>query len=144
METRGVYQSLANRIRIDMDSRNPKLRLSVIGYFVEAGITPHEVGGQEEWMDLVEDTVEYIGAEFAEFVASVENLTLPEQEEDDKDADKNAYEVLKLDDHGGYRLENMYYGFLEGEKFDLDLDDEERILESLEERLEESRRREES
>lgn len=52
---------------------------------------------------------------------------------------KSRVRLTHLDDHGGYRLENMYYGFLEGEKFDLDLDDVERILEEVEEGLKERR-----
>jgi hypothetical protein len=80
-ETRGYYQGLANRIRIDMDSRSPRLRLSVIGYLVDGGITPKSVGSASEWLEFIEKTVTFVGADLVEFVDDIAEFELPEKSE---------------------------------------------------------------
>ncbi len=96
-ETRGYYQGLANRIRIDMDSRSPRLRLSVIGYFVDGGVTPKKVGGVDEWLEFVDKTVQFVGADFDAFANDIAEFVLPEKGEDFKDADgtEDMGDILK-------------------------------------------------
>ena len=93
-DTRGYYQGLANRIRIDMDSRSPRLRLSALAYLVEAGITPDSVGSVQDWLDLLESTVKYIGEDFESYVESVETFKLPEPDDDKDEKDKNGYSII--------------------------------------------------
>ena len=96
METKGHYQDIANRIRIDMDSRSPRLRLSVIGYLVDAGVTPKKLGGMDEWLNLIKETITYIGEDLTSFAQDIEDLIPPEESDDDgADKDKDAYSILK-------------------------------------------------
>ena len=76
-ETRGYYQGLANRMRIDMDSRSPRLRLSVVGYLVDGGVTPEKVGTTAEWLAFVDKTIEFIGADLADLVGEIAEFELP-------------------------------------------------------------------
>ena len=84
-ETRGYYQGLANRMRIDMDSRSPRLRLSVVGYLVDGGVTPEKMGGTTEWLELVDKTIEFIGADLADLVGEIAEFELPEGGEKGED-----------------------------------------------------------
>ncbi len=93
LTTKGDYQEIANRIRIDMDSRSPRLRLSVVGYLVDAGITPKKVGGVNEWLGLVRDTITLIGEDLDEFADGVENFEVSDEVGDE---DSDGYEILKL------------------------------------------------
>lgn len=100
MENRGYYQGIANRTRIDMDSRSPRLRLSIIGFLAEAGVTPKKMRGPEEWLNLVKSIVNYVGEEHEAFAEGVEKLVVPEEGTNDEPA--NAYDIMKAGD-GGYR-----------------------------------------
>ena len=84
-ETRGYYQGLANRMRIDMDSRSPRLRLSVIGYLVDGGVTPEKMGTTAEWLAFVDKTIEFIGADLADLVGEIAEFELPEDGEKGED-----------------------------------------------------------
>ena len=94
-----TFQEKADIIRSEWDPRNPKLRLTVFGYLMENG---HDAQPED-----VHTIVEYICADFEEFVTTVEALesTVPEvPEEEDafpgmfEDEDENPYGQ----DAGGY------------------------------------------
>ncbi len=97
-ETRGYYQGLANRVRIDMDSRSPRLRLSVLGYLVDAGVTPEKVGTTDEWLEFLDKAVDFVGADLAEFADDIAEFELPEKSEDDEVVGKPFDDVLKKRD----------------------------------------------
>lgn len=81
-ETHVYYQSIANRVRMDMDSRSPRLRLSVVGGLTEAGYTPDQ---DDEWLETVENIVDFVGAEMENFADMIEGLTPPDKIDDDDD-----------------------------------------------------------
>lgn len=80
MESKGEYQGVANRIRIEMDSRSPRLRLSVLGLLLDGGLTPKKVGGTEKFMEFLDELVEYLGSDLSSFTEGVEGFTIPEFE----------------------------------------------------------------
>jgi len=99
-ETRGYYQGLANRMRIDMDSRSPRLRLSVVGYLVDGGVTPEKVGTTAEWLAFVDKTIEFIGADLADLVGEIAEFELPEDGEkgEEKGEDLLNYDKVRKEE----------------------------------------------
>ena len=80
------YQSVANAVRLELDSRSPRLRLSVIGYLTAADITPETMDGNDDrWLELVKAVVDYIGEEIDNFVEVIENLPAIEPSVPEKD-----------------------------------------------------------
>jgi hypothetical protein len=83
------YQKVANHLRMEMDTRSPKLRLSVVGYLVDAGYLPSD----PNFLNMVREIMEYIGLETEEYLEGVAQLVDPV---DPIQADEpNAYDVLK-------------------------------------------------
>ncbi len=100
MQQRGDYQTMANRIRTDMDGRAPRLRLSVVGYLLDNKVTPEKVGGMDEWLDLIELTVNYVTADMEEYATAVAELDEPEETVHPEDEVKDAYTIKR--DGGAY------------------------------------------
>ena len=110
MDNKNYYQDVANRIRIDMDSRSPRLRLSVLGLLLDAGIRPDKewYGVSEDWKTFFEELVDYVGAGLSDFATSVEQY-VQEDEKEIKDGTSNmeravneGYAILDLKDYHGY------------------------------------------
>jgi len=79
-----------------MDSRGPRLRLSIVGYLTDNGVTPETVGGSEEWLDLIDKTVTWIGENMEEYADTVANLEIPEETDSADDFGvRNAYDDLR-------------------------------------------------
>jgi len=95
MLQRGDYQTIANRIRTDMDGRGPRLRLSVIGYLTDNKVTPDKCGGVDEWLALIEKTVAYVSADMEEYANFVENLVEPDETNHPEEEVKDAYDINK-------------------------------------------------
>ncbi|KKK40165.1 hypothetical protein LCGC14_3155410 [marine sediment metagenome] len=95
MQQRGDYQTIANRIRTDMDGRGPRLRLSVVGYLIDNEVTPDKLGGVNEWLDLVEKTVNYVTADMEEYATIIENLVEPDETNHPEEEVKDAYDINK-------------------------------------------------
>jgi hypothetical protein len=80
-----------------MDSRSPRLRLSVLGLLLEAGFTPDKVGS-EEWTAFLEDIVDYLGDGLDDWANDMAKLEVPEEEGDKDDklpgTEKDAYRIL--------------------------------------------------
>ncbi len=93
MLQRGDYQTIANRIRTDMDGRGPRLRLSVIGHLTENKVTPDKLGGVDEWLELIEKTVAYVTADMAEYADFVENLVEPDETNHPENEIHDAYDI---------------------------------------------------
>jgi hypothetical protein len=84
-----------------MDSRSPRLRLSVLGLLLDAGFTPDKVGS-ETWTAFFEDIVDYLGDGLDGFANDVAGFELPKNEEGVKEnPEKDAYEILDRN-RGGY------------------------------------------
>ncbi len=104
MEEKGYYQGVANRIRIDMDSRSPRLRLSVLGILLENGVTPEAMGGIDEWGEFFRDVLTVVGGGLDEFADEIQGF-----EEDEPDTDvKDAYDILKKSDGNGTSSRDGY------------------------------------
>ncbi len=93
MIQRGDYQTIANRIRTDMDGRGPRLRLSIVGFLVDNKVTPDKLGGVDEWLDLVEKTVAYVSADMEEYANAVANLVEPDETNHPENEVKDAYGI---------------------------------------------------
>ena len=93
MLQRGDYQTIANRIRTDMDGRGPRLRLSVIGYLTDNKVTPDKFESVDEWLKLIEKTVHYVSADMKEYATAVENLVEPEETDHPEEEVKDAYDI---------------------------------------------------
>ena len=93
-DTQGYYQGIANRVRMDMDSRSPRLRLTTIGGLLEAGYRPDS---DERWFETVEKIVEYVGAEMDNFADAIATLRPPPTEgEKDPNISKADWETPYL------------------------------------------------
>jgi len=94
MKTKADYQEIANRVRIDMDGRGPRVRLSMVGYLTDNDVTPESVGGVDEWLDLIKRTVDWIGEDYEAYVTMIENLDVVEGVTESDDTD--AYSILDV------------------------------------------------
>lgn len=107
MDNKNYYQDVANRIRIDMDSRSPRLRLSVLGLLLDAGVKPDIGHGEDKWALFYQGIVEYVGSGLADFAISVEQFV----QEDDKKEDESGMERAANDGFGGTMIgpaKNLY------------------------------------
>lgn len=87
MKNEGYYQRVANRTRIDMDGRSPRLRLSLIGYCIEQGIVPT--------VEQIEALSNYVSAELDEYIATILELPVVPDDEKDSDSDvRSGYDVM--------------------------------------------------
>ncbi len=93
MTQRGDYQTIANRIRTEMDGRGPRLRLSIVGYLTENKVTPDKVGGVDEWLDLIKKTVDYVTEDMEAYADTIAALELPDEVDHPEQEVKNAYDV---------------------------------------------------
>jgi len=110
LEDKGYYEGVANRIRIDMDSRSPRLRLSVLGMLLEAGVlSKPEIGHGEEWIAFLNRVVEYIGSGLDGFATSIKEFEPEEVNPSNANSDKERAAndgfggtILDIKDYDGY------------------------------------------
>jgi hypothetical protein len=104
MESKGEYQGVANRIRIEMDSRSPRLRLSVLGLLLDGGLKPdlNREGATKEFMEFLDELVEYLGEGLSSFTESVEGFAIPEAEAEEVKGDGTQIKEPPNIDRSGY------------------------------------------
>ena len=87
---KNYYKRLANRLTVEMDTRSPGLRLTVIGQLLEAGYTPAEA----QFLETVQTLVNYIGEKRDEYTQAVLEIEDPEDDGPEQ-TDSNAYKILE-------------------------------------------------
>ncbi len=94
MYDKDYYLEVANRLRVEMDGRSPRLRLSLIAALTDAGYLPTT---DDAWLDNMKTMLEWVSEEADGFMTMIEELKVIEPKENEKD--QNAYSILK-DDNG--------------------------------------------
>ena len=91
-ETTFSFEERADIVRMEFDSRSPKLRLSIFAYLIEAGVQPDEINTIESFVSLMHKVTEFVSEDvkgYAEDVAELEpdkvegNIVLLDKDGDD-------------------------------------------------------------
>ena len=90
MYDKDYYLEVANRVRMEMDSRSPKLRLTIIGALTDAGYLPTSDG---KWLERVQEMLEWVAEDAEEFVTMIEELEVIDPKKNEEDQD--GYSILK-------------------------------------------------
>lgn len=72
---------------MEMDARSPRLRLSVVGYLLDAKAIPLD-------LELVDEIVQYVSKDTAAYADDVAAIQDPEEEKEEPNQTKSAYDIL--------------------------------------------------
>ena len=97
MAKKDYYTEVVQRIRLELDRRSPRLRLSVIAYLTEAGVVPGE--DEDRWFNLIDRLVNYVGEDIDDFATMVLE-TIDDDEDEEESPTQDAYDIFKKGSDG--------------------------------------------